>query len=260
MKFKSLHPGFKLPALGSKGAGAYDIFMPESGRISGYVFDSVRVPLGFAAEVPAGHVALILPRSGAGAEYGLELENTAGVIDSDYRGEWAAELHLKKPYCLEWKAGDRLLQFLLIPVLHVELEVVEELGETERGAGGFGSTDLAEAESQVPVVSDSDEWKSMLQLAEVIDEVYGYGYPAHTIAKHVMQRGYRLHPPAAQPKVPEGYVLVPVEPTDAMIEAGCKQHECHQHDPWYSNDELTECDCKAIYTAMLNASKGEGNA
>lgn len=54
-----------------------------------------------------------------------------------------------------------------------------------------------------------------------------------------------------------GHVRVPVEPTEEMIEAGCKQHECKQQDPWYSNEELSEYDCKAIYKAMLNASKGE---
>lgn len=54
-----------------------------------------------------------------------------------------------------------------------------------------------------------------------------------------------------------GHVRVPVEPTEAMIEAGCKQHECQQQDTWYGNDELSEYDCKAIYKAMINASKGE---
>lgn len=54
-----------------------------------------------------------------------------------------------------------------------------------------------------------------------------------------------------------GHVRVPVEPTEAMIEAGCKQNECQQQDTWYSNDELSEYDCKAIYKAILNASKGK---
>lgn len=98
------------------------------------------VPLGFAAEVPVGHVALLLPRSGAGAKHGLALNNTVGVIDADYRGEWKACLRVKNTLPLSWEAGERLLQFVIVPVTTPELQVVESLETTERGEGGFGST------------------------------------------------------------------------------------------------------------------------
>lgn len=98
------------------------------------------VGLGFAAEVPIGHVALLLPRSSAGAKKGLELRNTCGIIDSDYRGEWKACLRLKDGGELRWEAGDKLVQFILVPVSMPELELVDSVAVTERGDGGFGST------------------------------------------------------------------------------------------------------------------------
>lgn len=138
MRVKQLHPHFQMPVKGSSGAGAFDIFMPEAGAVSG---NQVKmVGLGFAAEVPAGYVALLLPRSSAGAKYGLELNNTCGVIDSDYRGEWKAALRTKSSTPFRWEADERVLQFVLVPVLDARLELADELEETSRGAGGFGST------------------------------------------------------------------------------------------------------------------------
>jgi len=138
MRFVSLHSNFKLPVRSTNQAAAYDIFMPEHGSAGEYV--AVRVPLGFAAEVPTGHVALLLPRSGVGSKSGLELNNTCGVIDADYRGEWVATLKVKHFPGTRWLAGDRILQFLIVPVLSVVPELVDSLTPTERGEGGFGST------------------------------------------------------------------------------------------------------------------------
>ena len=103
-------------------------------------FGSRVIGLGFAMEVPQGYAALILPRSSAGAKFGLELNNTCGVIDSDYRGEWKAALRTKDGKLLKWAAGDRLLLFLIVPVASVHLELVDSVNKTERGEGGFGST------------------------------------------------------------------------------------------------------------------------
>ena len=111
--------------------------MPEAGTASGF---SQFFGLGFAAAVPEGHVGLLLPRSGTGAKYGLELNNTCGVIDADYRGEWKAALRTKNGLPFEWQAGDRILQFMIVPIANVTLQQVETLDETRRGSGGFGST------------------------------------------------------------------------------------------------------------------------
>ena len=139
MKFKKLHPNAQLPTKGSQAAGGYDIYMPELGSLNQY--EKQLFGLGFSAEVPPGHVALILPRSGAGAKKGVELVNTSGVIDADYRGEWMAMLTLKNDHpSFVFQPGEKLLQFIIVPVTEVTPVWEEELSETERGEGGFGST------------------------------------------------------------------------------------------------------------------------
>ena len=137
MRIQSLHTSFIMPTKGSDQAGAYDIYMPEAGI---YLGTTLIVGLGFATEVPQGHVALILPRSSTGAKFGVELNNTCGVIDSDYRGEWKAALKTKNGHPYSWSAGDRILQFLLVPVLNTTLELVDSVSITARGEGGFGSS------------------------------------------------------------------------------------------------------------------------
>ena len=138
MKITGFYSDFVLPTKGSEQAGAFDIYMPEDGAIGGN--SPIMVGLGFAAAVPIGHVALLLPRSSTGAKYGLELNNSCGVIDSDYRGEWKAALRTKDGSLFTWKKGDRLLQFIVIPTANVSLDKVSSLDETERGGNGFGST------------------------------------------------------------------------------------------------------------------------
>ena len=137
MRIQSMHSAFIMPTKGSEYAGAFDIYMPEPGIAHGI---SQIYGLGFCAEIPQGNVALLLPRSGAGAKFGLELNNTCGVIDADYRGEWKAALRTKTGVTHSWQAGDRVLQFLIVPITQVVLNQVESLDSTERGAGGFGSS------------------------------------------------------------------------------------------------------------------------
>ena len=138
MRIKALHKNFLMPTKGTDGAGAFDIYMPEAGDSSDHLYGFTG--LGFSAEVPKGHVALILPRSSAGAKYGVELNNTCGVIDSDYRGEWKAVIRTKNSELFQWDQGDRVLQFMIVPVADVTPELVDELDVTERGSGGFGSS------------------------------------------------------------------------------------------------------------------------
>lgn len=133
-----MHSAFRLPERSTELAGGLDIFMPASGSISGT--NSQKVGLGFAAEVPVGHVGILLPRSGVGFKTGLELNNTAGVIDPDYRGEWFASMRTKGGQPLSWLAGERLLQLLVVPVTFVTPELVQSLDATARGEGGLGST------------------------------------------------------------------------------------------------------------------------
>lgn len=150
MNIEPLHPNFRLPTRATTLSGGFDLYMPEAGHVGEFweratdeeesVVKPVKVKLGFAAEVPEGYVALLLPRSSSGVKHSLELENTCGVIDADYRGEWMAFLGTKNGEAFEWKAGDRVLQFLLVPVLTPELSIVNSVSKTARGIGGVGST------------------------------------------------------------------------------------------------------------------------
>lgn len=150
MNIEGLHPNFQLPVRSSELAGGYDLYMPEAGRIGEFweratsedepEVKPVKVALGFAAEVPVGHVALLLPRSSTGAKHSVELENTCGVIDADYRGEWFAFMGTKNGMPFEWEAGERVLQYILVPVATPELTLVDSVAKTARGTGGVGST------------------------------------------------------------------------------------------------------------------------
>lgn len=141
MQIQPKHPNFQLPIRATKDSGGYDLFMPEAGELlPGH--QAKKYSLGFAAAIPKGFVAFLIPRSGTGAKFSVDLNNTVGVIDADYRGEWFAFLRLKStanaPF--RWQAGDRLIQMVLVPVHTPVLELVETLDATERGEGGFNST------------------------------------------------------------------------------------------------------------------------
>lgn len=138
MRIKVLHPSLRIPTKGSEFAGAFDLYMPSGGMIP--AGEEVKVGLGFASQIPQNHVALVLPRSGVGSKFGVELNNTSGVIDADYRGEWFATLRTKNGKSYSWSQHDRLLQFLIVPVWTPKITVVAELGETLRSTGGLGST------------------------------------------------------------------------------------------------------------------------
>ncbi|MBO6008909.1 MAG: dUTP diphosphatase [Ruminobacter sp.] len=143
MKVKPLVKDFISPEYKTESAGGMDIYFQEDVTLVAGK-DNV-VNLGFAAEVPAGHVALLLPRSGAGIK-GIGLRNTVGVIDSDYRGEWIAHIVIDEQGDnfagreIVFKRGERAIQSLIVPVAVETIEIVDELSETARGAGGFGST------------------------------------------------------------------------------------------------------------------------
>ncbi|WP_139488933.1 dUTP diphosphatase [Brevibacillus dissolubilis] len=106
--------------------------------------ERVKIPTGIAIQMPTPEVVgLVFPRSGNAWKYGISLTNAVGVIDSDYTGEIQVLLqNLDPTESFTVKKGDRIAQLLFMPVLRAELSVVNDLDETERGSGGFGSTGL----------------------------------------------------------------------------------------------------------------------
>ena len=129
-----------LPYYATEGAAAVDLHacideavtLPPGGR--------ALLPTGLAAALPAGPVGLLAVRSSMGIRHGVTLSNGVGVIDSDYRGQVHVGLHnlSGEPYTVQ--PGDRVAQLLVVPVAAPEIEVVDALPETVRGAGGLGST------------------------------------------------------------------------------------------------------------------------
>lgn len=100
------------------------------------------VPTGIAVAIPLGYAGLVLPRSGHARRHGIGVVNGPGLIDAGYRGEISVLLINHGPKDVEFGRGDRIAQLAIIPIPAVEWTEVESLDDTERGAGGFGSTGL----------------------------------------------------------------------------------------------------------------------
>ena len=146
VKVKKLHPDAKIPEYATDGAGCFDIRALTDSPKTIYLGESHAFRTGLAFEIPDSHVMLIYSRSGQAFKHGTRLANCVAVIDADYRGE--VKVKLTRDYETDTEAltvcdGDRIAQGMVIPVERVTFEQVEELGATERGAGGFGSTGKA---------------------------------------------------------------------------------------------------------------------
>lgn len=140
VRVKKLKEHAKLPTYGSEYAAGADLYACLDNSVEIKPGDSVWIPTGIAVEVPVGCAGLIYARSSMGVKRGLAPANKVGVIDSDYRGEICVVLlnHSKQVQVVE--PGERVAQFIITPVLTPEYHEVENLTETERGTGGFGST------------------------------------------------------------------------------------------------------------------------
>ena len=138
IKVKKVNHKVQLPTFGTDGAAGMDFYLP---RPETFIPNETRlVPLGIAVEVPKGHMLIVAPRSSTGIKTPLRMTNSIGVIDSDYRGEINAVFENTSNEEYIAHEGDRLVQGILVEVPKVLIQEVEELTETKRGSGGFGST------------------------------------------------------------------------------------------------------------------------
>lgn len=140
VRVKKLHPHAVLPTYGSAEAAGADLYACLEEAVTIAPGEVYWVPTGIALEVPKGCAGLVYARSSLGAKRGLAPANKVGVVDSDYRGEVKVVLlnHSNQPQTLQ--PGERVAQFVITPVLQPAYEEVDELTDTSRGAGGFGST------------------------------------------------------------------------------------------------------------------------
>ena len=142
VKFKRLHPDAVIPKQATPGSAGFDLCCLAPVRhwedeLSTYID---LVSTGLAVEIPPGYEMQIRPRSGLAREYGAYIANAPGTIDSDYRGE--IKIMVVRACCLYVPRGTRIAQAVIAPVPPVNIVEVNELGDTQRGTGGFGSTGL----------------------------------------------------------------------------------------------------------------------
>lgn len=133
-----LTDGAPLPKHAKVGDAGLDLTIRKAVTIP--PFDSVMVGTGTAVEIPSGYVGLVFPRSGLAGKQGVTLRNCVGVIDSGYRGEIKAPLHNTTGTVKRIAPGERVCQLVVVPFETCECVEVDELSETDRGDGGFGST------------------------------------------------------------------------------------------------------------------------
>ena len=135
MKIKRLHPDAKIPIYGSDEAAGFDLHSVEDSVIS--PGETKVIGTGLAMEISKGFCFQLWGRSGLGAK---GINKHAGLIDSDYRGEFRIVLHNTGKELFKVEKGDRIAQVVPVPIVRADFEEVNELGNTRRGEGGFNST------------------------------------------------------------------------------------------------------------------------
>jgi dUTP pyrophosphatase len=133
-----IDPGLPLPAHAHPGDAGVDLYARISVVLEPEAW--AMVPTGVAVAIPIGHVGLVAPRSGLAARHGIGVVNGPGVVDAGYRGEINVLLinHGSEPFTVE--RGERIAQLVVVPFVSPDLREVDELPDSSRGTGGFGST------------------------------------------------------------------------------------------------------------------------
>lgn len=138
VKLKLLHPATQLPRYAHEGDSGADLYSTIDYSLE--PLERKAIPTGLSAEVPQGFELQVRPKSGLALNHGITVLNTPGTIDYGYRGEIKVILInlSSEPYHI--KAGDKIAQLVLASVAYAEFQLVEQLSQTQRGSGGFGST------------------------------------------------------------------------------------------------------------------------
>ena len=144
VKMKKVHPDARVPTYATDGSACFDLYAVDVPSWSTPVHHGIPVVIrtGLEFEIPAGNVMLLFGRSGHGFTFDTRLGNCVGVIDADYRGEVMVKLTRDNGMTsvLSIKNGDRIAQAMVLPFERATFAMVDELAQTERGQGGFGST------------------------------------------------------------------------------------------------------------------------
>ena len=144
VNIKKLDPRATLPTYGTPGAAGADLYALLDAPLTIAPGETAFVHTGLSLELPEGYAGLVYPRSGLSCKRGLAPANKVGVIDPDYRGEVMVALHNHGTAPATVEVGERIAQLVVTPFLHVEFCEADALSDTQRGAGGFGSTGTTE--------------------------------------------------------------------------------------------------------------------
>lgn len=140
---KKLDDTLEMPAYAYVGDAGLDLRAAEDAVLK--PFERRMVSCGIAMAIPQGYAGFVLPRSGLAAKHGISIVNAPGLIDSNYRGEIKAILiNLDSQTPFEIKHGDRIAQLVIMQTPPVDLVEVDELSQTDRGIGGFGSSGIGQ--------------------------------------------------------------------------------------------------------------------
>lgn len=142
IQVKKLRPGAILPTRGSVHAAGYDLYACLDADVVIEPGKTAKIGTGLSVAVPEGYFGAVFARSGLALKNGLRPANCVGVCDSDYRGEYIVALHNDSDTPFTVSDGNRIAQLVVMPFLAVEFEEAEELTQTDRGEGGFGSTGI----------------------------------------------------------------------------------------------------------------------
>ncbi|MBQ7319805.1 MAG: dUTP diphosphatase [Clostridia bacterium] len=140
IQIKKLREQAQMPTRGSAAAAGYDLYACIDEAVVIAPHTTAKIGTGLSVAVPEGYFGAVFARSGLASKQGLRPANCVGVCDADYRGEYIVALHNDSDEERTVMPGDRIAQLVIMPFLPAEFEEVDELTETQRGAGGFGST------------------------------------------------------------------------------------------------------------------------
>ena len=140
MNIKKLNPNAIIPTYGSECAAGADLYACIESPVTIEPGQTVFISTGLAMEIPEGYAGFVYARSGLSCKRGLAPANKVGVVDADYRGEITVALHNHSDEPKTIEVNERIAQIVIAPFVHVAFDEVDELSDTVRGSGGFGST------------------------------------------------------------------------------------------------------------------------
>ena len=140
VKVKKLTETSKLPTRGSVFSAGFDLYADNNVDITIHPHETRKIGTGLALEIPDGYYGAIFARSGLATKEGLRPANCVGICDSDYRGEYIVAIHNDRNEDRVIEPKERIAQLIIMQYPHITFEEVDELSDTSRGEGGFGST------------------------------------------------------------------------------------------------------------------------